>query len=169
MLQVVAERAVQTVGRAVTVVLGAHAAEVGLALRNSPTSIVINPDWSEGLASSIRAGVASLPGSCSGVMLILADQLAVTAADLSRLIDAWRRQPLYIVAAQYGGAIGTPAIFPRTSFEALRRLHGDRGARVLLSANPDRVVRVPIARATFDIDTREDLLTFTEAQEESPF
>ncbi len=95
-------RAVEVAGHSVSVVLGAHAADLAPLLSHSSASIVINRDWSEGMASSIRAGVMRLPGSCGGVMLVLADQAAVTAEDLRRLATTWRRQPNYIVAAQYG-------------------------------------------------------------------
>ena len=129
--------AVEVAGHSVTVVLGANAADLAPLLRHTPATVVINRDWSEGMASSIRAGVARLPGSCSGVMLVLADQAAVTAEDLRRLAGTWRRQPSYIVAAQ---------------------LRGDRGASALFHRNPDRVVRVPMESAALDIDTPEDLL-----------
>ena len=121
-------------------------------------SIVINRDWHEGLASSIRAGVTRLPGSCTGVMLVLADQAVVSAEDLRRLAAAWRRQPEYIAAALYCGTAGVPAIFPRSCFSDLAELRGDVGARVVLRRNPDRIVRVPMQSAAFDLDTPEDLL-----------
>ena len=158
LLHAAVSRAADVAGHAVSVVLGAHAADLAPLLRHSAASIVINRDWSEGLASSIRAGVLSLPGSCGGVMLVLADQAAVTAADLRRLAATWRRQPEYIAAAQYGATLGAPAIFPASRFRDLIELRGDRGAQSLFKRNPDRVVRVPMDSASIDIDTPEDLL-----------
>jgi molybdenum cofactor cytidylyltransferase len=151
-------RAADVAGSAVTVVLGARAAQLSPLLTHSQASVVINRDWREGMASSIRAGVARLPASCTAVLLMLVDQAAVTAEDLERLASAWRRQPDYIVAARYGMTTGVPAIFPRSVFPDLAALRGDVGARVLLQRNPDRVVRVPMAGAAIDIDTPEDLL-----------
>ncbi len=158
LLHAAVSRAVDVAGHAVSVVLGAHAADLAPLLRHSAASIVINRDWSEGMASSIRAGVSRLPGSCGGVMLVLADQAAVTAEDLRRLASTWRRQPGYIVAAQYGTTLGAPAVFPASCFRDLAELRGDRGAQVLFKRNPDRVVRVPMDSASIDIDTPEDLL-----------
>jgi molybdenum cofactor cytidylyltransferase len=151
-------RAADVAGSAVSVVLGAHAAELTPLLTHSQALIVINRDWREGIASSIRAGVSRLPPSCNAVLLMLADQAAVTAEDLKRLVSAWRRQPDYIVAARYGMTTGVPAVFPRSAFSDLAALRGDTGARALLQRNPDRVVRVPMASAAIDIDTPEDLL-----------
>jgi molybdenum cofactor cytidylyltransferase len=158
LMHTVVSRAVEICGHSTMVVLGANAAELAPLLRHSPATIVINRDWSEGLASSIRAGLARLPGSCSGVMLVLADQAAVTVEDLRRLAGTWRRQPDYMVAAQYGSTLGAPAIFPSSCFRDLTELRGDRGASPLFRRNPDRVVRVPMDSAALDIDTPEDLL-----------
>jgi molybdenum cofactor cytidylyltransferase len=158
LLHTTVSRAVEVAGSAVFVVLGARAAELAPLLRHSPASVIINREWSEGIASSIRAGVARLPAACSGVMLVLADQAAVTAEDLRRLLGTWRRQPDYVAAALYAAGIGVPAIFPRSRFGDLTELRGDVGARALLHRNPDRVIRVPMESAALDIDTPEDLL-----------
>src|ERR1700730_7984369 len=86
LLHTTVSRAVEVAGSAVFVILGARAAELAPLLTHSPASFIINREWSEGIASSIRAGVARLPAACSGVMLVLADQAAVTAEDLKRLL-----------------------------------------------------------------------------------
>lgn len=158
LMHTVVARAVDVAGSAVIVVLGARSAELAPLLTHSPASVVINREWREGMASSIRAGVARLPSSCNAVLLVLADQAAVTAEDLMRLASAWRRQPEYIAAARYGTTTGVPAIFPRSAFTDLTALRGDVGARALLQRNPDRVVRVPMPSAAIDLDTPEDLL-----------
>ena len=158
LLHTAVARAADVAGTAVIVVLGARAAELTPLLTHSQSSVVINREWREGIASSIRAGVARLPASCTAVLLMLVDQAAVTAEDLKRLLGAWRRQPDYIVAARYGTTTGVPAIFPRSAFSDLQSLRGDVGARALLQRNPDRVVRVPMPSAAIDIDTPEDLL-----------
>jgi molybdenum cofactor cytidylyltransferase len=158
LMHTLVSRAVEVAGHSTLVVLGANAAELAPLLRHTPATVVINRDWSEGLASSIRTGVSRLPGFCTGVMLVLADQAAVTAEDLRRLAGTWRRQPDYMVAAQYGSTSGAPAIFPSACFRDLMELRGDRGASVLFHRNPDRVIRVPMDSAALDIDTPEDLL-----------
>jgi len=161
LLTVMAGRAAEVVGHALIVVLGARASELAPLLRHSPGSVVINRDWREGLASSIRAGVARLPASCAGVMLVLADQACVTAEDLARLAGAWRRQPQHIAAARHGAILGAPAIFPQHLFGELSELKGDVGARALLRRHTDRLVKVPMPSATLDLDTPDDLLELT--------
>ncbi|HEY8052768.1 MAG: NTP transferase domain-containing protein [Steroidobacterales bacterium] len=158
LLHTVVTRAAEVTGNALIVVLGAQAAELAPLLKHSAGTIVVNHEWREGLASSIRAGVAHLPAACTGAMLLLADQAAVSADDLKRLAGSWRRQPQCIAAAMYAGTIGVPAIFPRTSFRELAELRGDAGARTLLRRNSDRLVRVAMESAAIDLDTPEDLL-----------
>ncbi len=151
--------AAEIAGQAVLVVLGAHAADLAPLLRHSTASIIVNRAWSEGIASSIRTGIAHLPPSCDGVLILLADQAAVTVEDLRRLTGVWRRNPQCIVAARYDTTVGVPAIFPRTEFAQLAALRGDRGARDLLRRAADRVVAIELANAGIDIDTPEDLLS----------
>jgi molybdenum cofactor cytidylyltransferase len=92
------------------------------------------------------------------MLLMLADQVALTADDLKRLFAAWRRHPILIAAALYGGAPGLPAIFPRWAFSDLMELRGDRDPRLVLRRSVDRLVRVPMQNAGVDLDTPEDLL-----------
>ena len=159
LMHTVVSRAVELAGHSVTVVLGAHAGELAPLLKHSPASVAVNREWSEGIASSIREGVAHTPATADGVMIVLADQAAVTTEDLRRLATAWRRNPSSIVAAQYAGGSGVPAIFPRWCFRELNELRGDRGAQSLLQRHLDRVVRLPMPSAELDIDRPEDLLT----------
>ena len=153
-----ASRAAAVAGHSVTIVLGAHAREVAPALRQSAATTVVNRDWEEGLASSIRTAVRTAPPRCDGLLLVLCDQVAVTADDLRRLYVAWRRHPILISAALYGGAPGLPAIFPRWAFPDLLELRGDRDPRLVLRRSVDRLVRVPMSNASIDLDTPEDLL-----------
>lgn len=164
LLHTAVTRAAEVVGNALIVVLGAGAAELAPLLKHSPGAVVVNHDWREGLASSIRTAVARLPASCNGVLLVLADQAAVTTDDLKRLTGAWRRQPQHIAAARYAGITGVPAVFPRSLFRALSELRGDSGARALLHRSADRIVRVAMPSAAIDIDTPEDLLALESAK-----
>jgi molybdenum cofactor cytidylyltransferase len=158
LMHTVVSRAVELAGHSVTVVLGANAGELAPLLRHTPASIAVNREWEEGVASSIRAGLAHAPPSADGVLFALADQVAVTTEDLRRLAGVWRRSPASIAAAQYAGNVGVPAIFPRWCFRELNELRGDRGAQRLLSRHVDRLIRLPMPSAEVDIDRPEDLL-----------
>ncbi len=155
-------RALDTVSQlqrqhAVTVVLGAHAERLEPLVRAAAAHVAFNPDHAEGMASSIRAGLARAPFGARGVLIALADQVAVTADDLRQLVTRWEQQPDRIVAAQYADTIGVPAIFPSFLFRELAELQGDRGARAVLLRHPERVIGVPMPSAAQDIDTPADL------------
>jgi CTP:molybdopterin cytidylyltransferase MocA len=158
LLQRAVSRATALGGHAVTVVLGAHAGELTPMLRHSSATVLINRHWQEGLASSLRLGIAHLPPGTEAVLVTLADQAAITGFDLRRLASAWRRQTDSVVAASYDGHTGVPAIFPAHAFGLLQELRGDVGARAVLSHLADRVLRVPMPNASIDIDVPEDLL-----------
>lgn len=157
LLRLMLSRAQELAGPAVSVVLGARAAELVPLIAGVSASVLVNRQWQEGIASSIRLGLERVPSGCDGVLVLLADQVQVGTAELTQLAATWRRQPLLAAAAQYGGRLGVPAVFPRSAFSALQQLRGDRGAQGWLRANAARVVAVPMPRAAIDIDTPEDL------------
>ena len=157
----VVANAVSLAGHAVTVVLGAHAREMTHLLAHSPASTVVHRGWEEGLGSSIRFGVASLPPASSAALIVLGDQVAITADDLRRLASAWGGEESVIAASVYDQRLGVPAIFPRICFPELAELRGDQGARLVLERNQYRITRVPMSNAAVDLDTPEDLAALT--------
>ncbi len=141
----------------VHVVVGAGADSVRAALAAGPGATVVdNPDWAAGLSTSLARGVAALPPTADAVLILLADQPAVTAADLAALLAAWRVEPALIAAAGFGGQLGPPVIMPREFWPQLRALRGDQGARSLLEWHAERTV-VPMPHAALDVDTPAEL------------
>ena len=161
-LHIVVSNAVSLAGHAVTVVVGAHAKDMTHLLAHSPASVMVNRHWEEGMGSSLRFGVAALPPACEAVLVLLGDQVAVTADDLRRLATAWKGEESLIAASVYEQRVGVPAIFPRLSFSELAELRGDQGARAVLERNAYRLTRVPMPSAAIDLDTPEDLAVLTE-------
>lgn len=146
----------------VSVVVGAHARDITVMLGRTSASIVVNRNWEEGIASSIRAGISAAPPGCNAVMIVLGDQVAVTTDDLKRLIDAWKGEEGSIVASVYAQHVGVPAIFPYPFFSELMQLRGDQGARAILERNAYRLIHVPMPNAAVDLDTPDDLAALTE-------
>jgi molybdenum cofactor cytidylyltransferase len=149
--------ATEAVGPAIRVVLGAHAAAITATLDLQEDQIVLNTEWSEGMASSIRLGVARLPATCAGTVFLLADQPYVNGVSLGRLISAWRDAPEYIVASRFGSVIGAPCLFPRWCFGELSALQGDQGARSVLERHSEWVLAADHPEAGIDIDTPQQL------------
>jgi CTP:molybdopterin cytidylyltransferase MocA len=112
--------------------------------------LVVNEDAAEGMASSIRAGVAAaIAEDAGGVVVLACDQPFVTVDHLRRLAQGGGK----VVASAYAGRKGVPAYFPAKAFQDLLDLRGDTGARDLL-----REARaIPLKNGELDIDTAEDL------------
>jgi molybdenum cofactor cytidylyltransferase len=157
LLHRVVANAVSVAGHAVSVVIGAHASELTHLLAHSPASVVVNREWEEGIGSSIRRGMASLPARCEAVMVLLGDQIGITTEDLRRLASAWNGEPSVIAASIYEQRLGVPAIFPHVFFSELAELRGDEGARKIIERNQYRVTSVPMPNGAIDLDTPEDL------------
>lgn len=112
--------------------------------------VVRNPAAEEGMASSLRAGVAAaLATGAAGVVVFTCDQVGLTAEHVQHLLE--RRDK--VVASAYAGRKGVPAYFPAAVFSDLMALRGDVGARDLLR----EAVAVADERLALDVDTEEDL------------
>lgn len=139
------------------VVLGAESSTVATALAGLTIESVYCDDWQEGMGASLRAGVRILQPHCDGLLVVLCDQPALTAAHLQHLLDAWRAAPERAVASFYAGTAGVPALLPARWFARLLELHGDAGARTLLRVRSAEVVTVAAPELERDIDRPQDL------------
>lgn len=139
------------------IVVGPGFAQGHAALRAAGATVVTNAAPAEGLASSIRVGLREVGPEAAAVLLCLGDQAALTTDDYRQLIARWQASPRQPVAAFYRSQLGAPAIFPRSWFDALDELTGDRGAGALLRSRAGEVAAVPMPAAEFDVDTPADL------------
>jgi len=141
----------------VLVVTGHRAEEIEAELAGLKIDIVRNPDFAQGMSTSLRAGVSALGPGCDGVAVMLADMPHVTGADVRRLLDAFAAAGGHaIVRAVSGGKRGNPVVLPRSTFAALLQLEGDVGARHIVESAGLDVVDVEIGEAAhIDVDTPE--------------
>ncbi|PKM12345.1 MAG: nucleotidyltransferase family protein [Gammaproteobacteria bacterium HGW-Gammaproteobacteria-3] len=140
----------------VIVVLGAHAVTIQAAVALDAVTTVVNNDWRQGVASSLRAGIETLPPSASAVLILLCDQPLISVAQLQTLLAAWQNESDRIVASEYSMSVGVPALFPAEFFPALRKLEGDQGAKRLLKEYAAKVIKISLPEAELDIDTPDD-------------
>lgn len=153
------DEAVKIVGTNVIVVLGAEAGRIREEIIDTQVKTVENPDWEQGMASSIRTGLSELLSFqplVDGVILTVCDQPFLSAGILNELINIKANSEKKIVACAYGSTVGTPALFGKKYFPALMRLMGDEGAKILLVQHKDDMVSIPFGLGTMDIDTAED-------------
>jgi molybdenum cofactor cytidylyltransferase len=143
----------------VLVVLGAHADEIAGAVDLGRARTVLNPDYEEGMSSSLRVGVAALGESVGRLMVILGDQPDVSAEMIDDLLTLQRHSGLPVAALNVGGLLLPPAIFERRLWPELRALTGDAGCRELIRSRPQVVAQLPIPTAVgtwTDVDTLAD-------------
>jgi molybdenum cofactor cytidylyltransferase len=76
-------------------------------------------------------------------------------------LHGWQNEPGGIVASHYKSCVGVPALFPAEFFGPLLKLKGDQGAKRLLMEFDDRLLKIPLPEAGFDIDTRKDFNQLT--------
>ncbi len=156
MIQRVVDAALRAELVSTTVVTGSHAREIETVLTGRDITLVHNPDYREGIASSLKRGLASLPADIDGVMILLADMPFITAAHINELIaefdPATERD---IVAPIREGRLGNPVTWSTRYFPAMMKLAGDRGARSLLEECAANVWEVPMGDSAIfmDVDT----------------
>lgn len=150
----IADAALQT-GAPVRVALPPDRPERNAALAGLAVQTVIVPDAAEGMAASIRAGLAGWAGA---VMILPADMPDLTAPMLDLMLAAHRATPDAILRGASGDVPGHPVIFPADLLPALRSLNGDSGARSVIAAAGSRLrlVTLPGRAALTDLDTPED-------------
>ncbi|MBZ9767798.1 molybdopterin-binding/glycosyltransferase family 2 protein [Mesorhizobium sp. CA6] len=154
-----AGRALASKAAATVVVTGHQRERVRSALGGLGVTFVDNPDFADGLASSLKAGIAKVAPDAAGAMIVLGDMPGVSSKDLDSLIDAFRRAGgRSVVRASHQGKRGNPVLLPRSLFAAVAQLEGDTGARHLVEAEGLDVIDVEIGQgASIDVDTREAL------------
>jgi molybdenum cofactor cytidylyltransferase len=140
-----------------TLVVGAHAEVILGAVDTRRCAVVANVDWLEGIASSLRAGLAEHLADDACIFMV-ADQPFVSVADVNRIIEASARARSAIVALRAGDIWGTPMLFPRLDFSALLALRGDAGAKRYALRHPRRVryVDAQSQDAFADVNTHAD-------------
>jgi molybdenum cofactor cytidylyltransferase len=165
LLQHAIDQAIGASFEPIIVVLGSKSEMLRDSIANKPVEIVRNESWETGMGSSIGVGIQALlkrdkvPWAAA---ILVADQPLVETRHLAAM-----RQLLFtmaessIVAAEYNGTIGVPAIFRQGLFEALLSLPPGAGARNLLRGSDAKVTMFPLPEAAVDIDTPEDFEAFT--------
>jgi molybdenum cofactor cytidylyltransferase len=145
--------------RPVIVVLGAYADQLQRELAGLDASVVENSAWIDGIGTSVRCGIeaARRERAVDSAILMLCDQPLVTAQLIDLLVATHRNSGAPIVACEYAGTVGVPALFTRALFDELVALSPDAGAKQVIARHGEEVVPVPFPAAAFDVDTPEDL------------
>lgn len=153
-------RVAETSVEKVVVVTGHQHNEIEKALSGRHVTLVHNPDFADGLSTSLRAGVAALQNSYDAILVCLGDMPLIDARDVNRMIAAFNpTEHRSIVVPVHGRTFGNPVLWGAEHFAALMGCEGDRGARGLLEKLKDDAVEIPVENegVVLDADTPEAL------------
>src|SRR6202012_2865664 len=129
-------------------------------LAGLPVKFVHNPDFADGLGTSLRTGIGAMPPESDGAIVCLGDMPQVDAELIDRLIAAFEPDKgALVVVPTIDGKRGNPVVWSRRFFPDLMAVEGDGGARHLIGRYGEAVAEVPLAgtAALTDVDTPEAL------------
>ena len=161
LVRLAAEQALASKAEPVIVVTGHQRERVQRALAGLNVTCVDNPDYAEGLSTSLKAGLLALPEITDAAIVMLADMPQVDAALIDRLIGAFDpERAALIVVPTIEGKRGNPVLWSRRFFPDLMELQGDIGARHLIGRFPEAVIEVSVEgrAALIDVDTPDALI-----------
>jgi molybdenum cofactor cytidylyltransferase len=156
LVRIAVDEALASSAKPVIVVSGHQREQVEAALKGLPVTVVHNPDFAQGLSTSLKVGIAALPAEVDGAIVCLGDMPQVDARLIDRLIGAFDpERGALVVVPTIAGKRGNPVVWSRRFFADLASLEGDVGARHLIGSYPEAVVEVPVTdkAALVDVDT----------------
>ena len=149
--EMLVERAVRVAmeaGLSPVIVVVREGAEFAERLRERECVIAVNAEPEEGMAASIRCGVAAAAGA-AGAVVMACDQPGLRAEHLQALVA----EPERVTGSRYADRTGVPAYFPAKEFPSLLGLRGDAGARERLR----EAAFVVAEELALDVDTEADV------------
>jgi len=156
----VAEAALASNARPILVVTGHQPERLSAALEGLPLAFIHNPDFADGLSTSLKIGIATLPAEVTAVIVLLGDMPLISSMAINEVIMAFEAAPEKIAAVPvHTGEWGNPVLLSQALFAEVARLQGDAGARKLLQGRAGDVLEVPVASdaVLIDLDTPEAL------------
>ena len=158
MVRHVAAVAIASGTQPVIVVTGHEAAAVRGALRGLAVTIVANPDYADGLSTSLRAGLRALPQGIDGALILLGDMPEVESSVLTALVAAFTGESTICVPVRHGRR-GNPVLWGSAHFAEMMQLTGDSGAKPLMARHETHLIEVEVATGSIfdDVDAPEDL------------
>jgi len=160
LVRIAVEEALASQARPVIVVTGHQRDKVEAALQGLDVTVVHNPNFADGLSTSMKTGLAAVPQSADGAIVCLGDMPQVRSSLIDKLLAAFDpARGALVVIPVIGGKRGNPVVWSRRFFPELMAIEGDVGARNMIARYPEAVAEVPLAdtAALVDVDTPEAL------------
>jgi molybdenum cofactor cytidylyltransferase len=158
----------------IVLVVGHAAESVEKEISTEQIRVVHNPDYQQGMGTSLRAGLAAVSADASAAIIVLADQPFVRSETLNKLIACHRESRPQTVIPQiiiplYKGFRGNPVLLDRSVFAEVQSLSGDVGCRAIFGDHTEGILKLPVDDPGIlqDIDSRNDLEALGAAGSES--
>ncbi|MCX7552826.1 nucleotidyltransferase family protein [Marinicella sp. S1101] len=132
------------------VVLGSQHEYIAKALKQATP--LLNENWQQGMASSLRLGMQQAKDQADAVLVALCDQPKIPQSHYHKLIQLAVKNPNHIIATSYNNQAGVPAVFQQTHFAALDEIRGKKGAQSMLRQGRFPLKTAACAAAAFDVD-----------------
>ena len=158
LVRIAAEQALASQASPVIVITGHERERIEAALSGLPVHFAHNPDYADGLGTSLKAGIAAVPADADAAIVCLGDMPQVDHQLIDKLIAAFDpERGALVVVPTFGGRRGNPVVWSRRFFNDLMAIQGDIGARHLIGSYAEAVVEIPVAggAALTDVDTPE--------------
>src|SRR6185437_10177168 len=158
LVRIAAEQALASQASPVIVITGHERERIEAALSGLPVHFAHNPDYADGLGTSLKAGIAAAPADADAAIVCLGDMPQVDHQLIDKLIAAFDpERGALVVVPTFGGRRGNPVVWSRRFFNDLMAIQGDIGARHLIGSYAEAVVEIPVAggAALTDVDTPE--------------
>ena len=139
----------------ICVVTGHEAKSVGAIADELGLPTLFNPDYAQGIGTSIAAGARFLLKTPRPVFVVPGDMPRLPAGIFARLAENLT-DAMAICRPVIGGEPGHPVLFGAAHLPALAALAGDEGARDIVRANTAhlRAIASDDPNLLFDVDTR---------------
>src|SRR5579885_891665 len=160
LVRIAAEQALASRASPVIVVTGHERERVEAALKGLPVRLVYNPDYADGLGTSLRAGIAAVSPEADGAVICLGDMPQVSGQLIDKLLAAFDpERGALVVVPSINGRRGNPVVWSRRFFPDLMEIQGDIGVRFLIGNYTEAVTEVQVAddATLVDVDTPESL------------
>lgn len=128
----------------VIVVLGNDQDKVREQLANKNVEFVINPNYADGMMTSLQAGMSYLPIDAKFFMVALGDQPLVTTSVYNTLIEATAYTSHKIFIPTYGRERGNPIVLSSEFIDEMLEMDGDVGGRVIIKKYPEEIQEIPV-------------------------
>jgi len=140
------------------IVLGAAHDRIEPLLRRFPVDVTVNPDFREGMLSSVRWGIRRLPSDARAALIFLADQPWITAKTIDRVIEAYKTSGCGLVLPVFEKSGGHPLLIDLKYRAEIGGLDPSVGLKQLVARHPGDVRRVRSADPDVlrDMDTPSD-------------